>query len=117
MSRAIFDLYKRCQSYLKSSPIKVQYTFNQRQIFKLLSAVCAVEDNYVSSIDRICKLFYHEATRQYADKILMKHDLKWFKETLKNVCAKHFYDLPEKSEVKKRGQVSSDESNEEEPWF
>ena len=28
------------------------------------------------------KLFYHECTRQFADKILMRHDLGWFKDTL-----------------------------------
>jgi hypothetical protein len=76
--------------------MKVQYIFNQRELFKLVTSICKVENNYISSIDRICKIFYHEAVRQFADRILMKHDLAWFHETLKNVCAKHLYGLEEK---------------------
>ena len=45
------------------------------------------------------KLFYHEAMRQYADKILMKHDLDWFMATLQQVCMETF-DMNEKVNFK-----------------
>lgn len=83
-----------------------------------MNAICTVEANYVSSMDRICKLFYHECTRSFGDKILMKHDLKWFQNTLKNVCAKNFYDLPEKNLIKNLVASSSEESSDDDPlWF
>ena len=48
----------------------------------------------------------------------MKHDLKWFQDTLKNVCAKNFYDLPEQVPEQKRVTTSSDDSQDEQPkWF
>lgn len=46
----------------------------------------------MKNIDNVTRLFFHESLRQYGDRILMKHDLKWFVRTLKAVCCKHFYD-------------------------
>ena len=44
----------------------------------------------------IVKLFYHECIRQYADKILMRHDLQWFKETLVKLIWDSFDLMPGK---------------------
>ena len=47
-----------------------------------MTAFCKVEGNYLKNEANMVKLFYHECTRQFADKILMRHDLGWFKDTL-----------------------------------
>ena len=47
-----------------------------------MTAFCKVEGNYLKNEANMVKLFYHECTRQFADKILMRHDLSWFKDTL-----------------------------------
>ena len=39
-----------------------------------MTAFSKVEGNYLKTETNMVKLFYHEATRQYADKILMRHD-------------------------------------------
>jgi len=38
----------------------------------------------------LMRLFFHEAMRSYADRILMKHDLNWFIETLTKICKENF---------------------------
>jgi hypothetical protein len=40
LSGAVTELCRRTYDYLKPTPIKVQYTFNQREIFKMVSAIC-----------------------------------------------------------------------------
>ena len=70
--------------------MKVHYTFNYRECFKFVTSFCKIEGNYLKTEAHVVKLFYHEAMRQYADKILMKHDLQWFMETLKQVCLEEF---------------------------
>jgi hypothetical protein len=35
-------------------------------------------------------MFFHEALRQFGDRILMRHDYKWFVRALKAVCCQHF---------------------------
>lgn len=69
------QLYDACFAQLKPTPIKVHYTFNHRECFKMVTAICKIESSYLKSELCMMKLFYHEAMRQYADKILMKHDL------------------------------------------
>lgn len=75
LSKAIMQLYTTCFEHLKPTPIKVHYTFNHRECFKMITAICKIESSYLKSEVNMMKLFYHEAMRQYADKILMKHDL------------------------------------------
>jgi hypothetical protein len=60
-------------------------------MFKIVSSICKVEGNYLKGIDNVARLFFHEAMRQFGDRILMKHDLRWFIKTLKGVCSKNFY--------------------------
>ena len=86
---------------MKPTPLKVHYAFNYRECFKFVTSFCRVEGNYLKSEAAIVKLFYHECIRQYADKILMRHDLAWFKDTLKKLIWDHFDLMPNKElEVK-----------------
>ena len=86
---------------MKPTPLKVHYAFNYRECFKFVTAFCKVEGNYLKSEAQLVKLFYHESIRQYADKILMRHDLTWFKETLVKLIWEHFDLMPNKElEVK-----------------
>ena len=82
LAKAIMQLYNACFAHLKPTPIKVHYTFNHRECFKMVTAICKIESSYLKNEVGMMKLFYHEAMRQYADKILMKHDLQWFMSTL-----------------------------------
>ena len=54
--------------------------------------------------------------RQYADKILMKHDYDWFMDTLKQVCYDCFELLPEDDEgTKPTGEDEEDGANATKP--
>lgn len=82
LADAIDALYNLVFEHLKPTPLKVHYAFNYRECFKQVTSFCKVEGNYLKSEANLVKLFYHECIRQYADKILMRHDLEWFKSTL-----------------------------------
>ena len=49
-----------------------------------------IEGNVLKTELNLMKLFYHECLRLYGDRILMKHDLTWFMECLKNTCQDNF---------------------------
>ena len=82
LAKSIDELYNKVFDHLKPTPLKVHYAFNHRECFKFMTSFCKVEGNYLKTEANLVKLFYHECIRQYADKILMRHDLTWFKETL-----------------------------------
>ena len=91
--------------------------FNQRAIFRMAYSICRVEGNYIKSIDNMIKVFFHEAMRQFADIILMKHDLGWFIKELTSVCKKHFTASTEdvvlvvKDELKESASMNKSASN------
>ena len=90
VAEAIDELYNKVFNHLKPTPLKVHYAFNYRECFKFVTAFCKVEGNYLKAEANLVKLFYHECIRQYADKILMRHDLEWFKTTLTNLIWEKF---------------------------
>ena len=61
-----------------------------------MTAFCKVEGNYLKNEANMVKLFYHECSRQFADKILMRHDLSWFKDTLRQLVWDTFDLTPNK---------------------
>ena len=89
--------------------MKVHYTFNYRECFKFVTSFCKIEGNYLKTEANVVKLFYHEAVRQYADKILMKHDLNWFMDNLKQVCYDCF-DLTGEEDDGKKGSIEEEGS-------
>ena len=93
--------------------MKVHYTFNYRECFKFVTSFCKVEGNYLKSEAHVVKLFYHEAVRQYADKILMKHDLTWFLDTLKQVCYDVFDLVPEEGHEQKQATAGGGDGSEQ----
>ena len=101
LASAIDGLYWGVLANLKPTPLKVHYSFNHRELFKFVTAFCKVEGNYLKTEANLVKLFYHEAVRQYADKILMRHDLDWFQDTLRKLIWDTFDLMPNKElEVK-----------------
>ena len=101
LANALDRLFNLCFEHLKPTPMKVHYTFNYRECFKFVTSFCKIEGNYLKNEANVVKLFYHEAMRQYADKILMKHDYQWFVDTLKQVCYDCFTLVPEDDEAVK----------------
>ena len=96
LATAVDALFKACFNQMKPTPLKVHYAFNYRECFKFVTSFCRIEGNYLKNEASIVKLFYHECIRQYADKILMRHDLQWFKETLVKLIWDSFDLMPGK---------------------
>jgi hypothetical protein len=48
----------------------------------------------------VMKLLYHECLRNFNDRVLMKHDKKWFVKMLDECCKKHFYCVEQLEDLK-----------------
>jgi len=94
VAQSICDLYNSCSVKLKPTPMKVQYVQSQRECFKIIYAMSKVEGQFLNKGEKseqaLMELFYHECLRLYGDRILMKHDLVWFMNELKQVCMENF---------------------------
>ena len=77
-----------------------------------MTSFCKVEGNYLKTEANLVKLFYHECIRQYADKILMRHDYSWFTDTLENLIWDTF-DLQPNKEAEIKTTLKDGEEGEE----
>jgi exopolysaccharide biosynthesis predicted pyruvyltransferase EpsI len=75
--------------------MKAHYTFTFRDVKKILMSAQMIESNSLKKQKNVMKLIYHEAYRNYGDRLIMTHDKKWFKETLEEVCRKNFWVVDE----------------------
>ena len=88
---ALVDLAQRVFEHLKPTPMKAHYTFNWRDIGKVLMSIQMIESNSLKKQVNVMKLLYQECYRNFGDRLLMVHDRAWFTAALEEVCRQHFY--------------------------
>ena len=74
----LVDLTERVINNLKPTPQKAHYTFTWRDVLKVVNAMSMIEPNGLKHQVDVMKLLYHESLRNFSDRVLMKHDKKWF---------------------------------------
>jgi len=58
--------------------MKAQYTFTWRDAEKIILSMYRVEPNSMKKQQSVMTLLYHEAYRNFSDRVLMTHDCQWF---------------------------------------
>ena len=119
IAEVIVDVSRRVQLHLKPTPMKAHYTFNWRDLGKLLLSIGCIEGNSLKRQADVMKLVYHECYRNFGDRLLMTHDRKWFEALLKECFSKHFWvveelEIFEKTAEKKKEEDEGEEEKKEE---
>ena len=70
-------VYKRIQEDLKPTPAKSHYTFNLRDVSKVICGICLMEKKELSSTDTAIRLWAHETSRVFGDRLINETDRKW----------------------------------------
>ncbi|KAL1511811.1 hypothetical protein AB1Y20_005097 [Prymnesium parvum] len=76
------DLFKSVVAELKPIPSRPHYTFNLRDMFRMLQGILMVRERYVSSKEKLLALWLHEAMRTYHDRLVDDADRTWLKDKL-----------------------------------
>ena len=63
-------VYAGVQSRLKPTPNKSHYTFNLRDMSKIFQGVCAAHQKTVATKVQLLQLWFHEAQRVFADRMI-----------------------------------------------
>ena len=63
-------VYKNVEVKLKPTPIKSHYTFNLRDMSKIFQGVCAAHQKTVATKVQLLQLWFHEAQRVFADRMI-----------------------------------------------
>ena len=90
MVEATLDVYSSIQKALLPTPTKSHYTFNLRDLAKVIQGVLMSEPKFISDMDMMLRLWCHECFRVFRDRLINEEDQKWFDDKLVTVLAQHF---------------------------
>uniref|UniRef100_A0A1A9V6M7 AAA+ ATPase domain-containing protein n=1 Tax=Glossina austeni TaxID=7395 RepID=A0A1A9V6M7_GLOAU len=94
---ACVDVYMRIAKEMLPTPNKSHYIFNLRDLSKCIQGILQANNVYYNMEIQILRLFYHETTRVFHDRLINDEDKHLFVDLMYDVCLKHF-----KKEVCKR---------------
>ena len=72
------DIYTRIQKELLPTPSKSHYTFNLRDLSKVFQGVLMVHPSHLKEKGKIIKLWCHESSRVFRDRLIDENDRSWF---------------------------------------
>jgi dynein heavy chain len=88
---ATIAVYRRCLEELLPTPSKSHYTFNLRDLAKVFQGVMIADPKRVGEDTNVVfRLWAHENTRIYRDRLTDKPDRDWFDVLMKDMVLRHF---------------------------
>jgi dynein heavy chain len=80
---ATISIYNKIVAELLPTPAKSHYTFNLRDISKVFQGVLMVDARITSNPDTVVRLWIHETSRVFYDRLICQEDRRWFTD---NIC-------------------------------
>jgi dynein heavy chain len=83
------DIYKKIQDTMLPTPSKSHYTFNLRDLSKVVQGICQIDKGGLHDVPQLMRLWMHETARVFRDRLVDSHDRDWFDDMCtKNVAEK-----------------------------
>ncbi|CAJ1374166.1 unnamed protein product [Effrenium voratum] len=76
--QATIDIYNKCGDELLPTPTRPHYTFNLRDVSKVFQGLLMVKPMHVPNAEAYTRLWYHELSRVFCDRLINKNDKEWF---------------------------------------
>mmetsp|Transcript_44339 Transcript_44339/g.86753 ORF Transcript_44339/g.86753 Transcript_44339/m.86753 type:complete len:4144 (+) Transcript_44339:98-12529(+) len=90
MVASTIELYNTIAVELLPTPAKSHYTFNLRDISKVFQGVLMILPQNCAQPDTMVKLWIHEATRCFHDRLINDEDKSWFTHKIVALLSRHF---------------------------
>ncbi|KAL2653916.1 hypothetical protein R1flu_022044 [Riccia fluitans] len=84
------DIYNTIRKELLPTPMKSHYTFNLRDLSKVIQGVLRADPKTTTELKPVIKLWIHEAMRVFQDRLINDEDRTWFKNILVAQLQKYF---------------------------
>jgi len=78
------DLYKEIKAKLLPIPKTSHYLFNLRDMSKVLQGVCSASMKHTTKKIDLIRLWMHEMTRSFCDRLINDEDRKWLQSIIEN---------------------------------
>ena len=72
--------------YFLPNAIKFHYTWNLRELANIFEGICGSTPQYYVNPNQLARLWAHEATRVYCDRLMFVEDIESFESKRQQVC-------------------------------
>jgi dynein heavy chain len=83
-------LYQKIVKELLPTPAKSHYTFNLRDLAKVIQGMLMTEASKIKETDALIRLWTHECARVFRDRLIDDQDKTWFDDVIKNCLQQYF---------------------------
>eukprot|EP00002_Diphylleia_rotans_P015940 TRINITY_DN308_c0_g1_i6.p1 TRINITY_DN308_c0_g1~~TRINITY_DN308_c0_g1_i6.p1 ORF type:complete len:4231 (+),score=876.63 TRINITY_DN308_c0_g1_i6:183-12875(+) len=90
ITKATVDIYLTITRELLPTPAKSHYLYNLRDLSKVFQGVMTADPIRVSSAPQLIRLWMHECSRVFSDRLINEEDNKWFKVLMGRMLQKYF---------------------------
>ncbi|KAI8909816.1 dynein heavy chain and region D6 of dynein motor-domain-containing protein [Gorgonomyces haynaldii] len=84
------EIYHRMVTELLPTPAKSHYTFNLRDLSKVIQGMLQVRPQVISTKNDVARLFCHESARIFYDRLIDDTDRQYFNRLLSELVEKNF---------------------------
>lgn len=83
---ASIEFYDKICSEKLPTPSKFHYTFNLRDLSKVFMGLSLANVNSITNVNQFIRMWCHEVSRVFHDRLNFEDDKKWFLETVENIA-------------------------------
>ncbi|WIA11828.1 hypothetical protein OEZ85_011917 [Tetradesmus obliquus] len=84
------ELYNAIRTELLPTPSKSHYTFNMRDLSKVVQGLMRADPKTTSAPEQVLSLWLHENSRVFEDRLTCAEDHAWFRQHQVELLQKHF---------------------------
>ncbi|KAJ3215607.1 Dynein heavy chain 6, axonemal [Dinochytrium kinnereticum] len=89
MVNSCIEIYRCMCTELLPTPAKSHYTFNLRDLSKVIQGILQVNPSTVTTKNDMVRLFCHESSRVFYDRLIDEHDRLYFNKLLSELTEKN----------------------------
>jgi dynein heavy chain len=98
--KATLELYRKVQETFKPTPKHIHYSYNIRDVSQLFKGMAICYPKAVRRKEILIRLWYHEALRTFADRLVDVNDHVMFLKIIDEIAVSHFKSLADTVVVK-----------------
>ena len=84
------EVYETILKEKKPIPSKFHYTFNLRDVSKVFQGMLMVSYKKLKEPEQICRLWVHEVSRVFYDRLINNEDRQWFNKMIEDILNRSF---------------------------
>jgi dynein heavy chain len=93
------EIYSKISEELRATPAKFHYMFNLRDVSKIIQGILMSHPKSVQTAETMQRLWVHEASRIFMDRLINKTDVDWFTSLVCDLLSRSFRSAMEFDDV------------------